>query len=386
MLFSSAGATDAVEPKAPRQRLRIVTLEGSPYDRGRTHGQTLADSIQELLKLWKADLAARYKMDAAAFIKKFVQQTDYLPAMRKWTPDLLDEVRGIAQGAGVDFDTMLVFQLVDEYWVNGPGIAGEHCSALGFSSGKGRPSYIAQTMDLEGFRNGFQTVLHIKQPDSKREAFVLTCAGLIGLNGVNNRSVGICCNTLSQLAHCRDGLPVACIVRGLLQSDTEAAAVAFLRRVKHASGQNYLIGGPSKVSAYECSAGKVAQFEPAAANGVVWHTNHPLVNDDYNPAYRRFLEKTKDTKKEPDSSTTRLDSLQRRLGKEGTPPSLELIQQTLAARDSAQFPVCRPYHNARDNFTFAATIMVLSEKPELHVTAGPPDAHPYQSLRFTSRP
>src|SRR5262249_24222792 len=156
----------------------------------------------------------------------------------------------------------------------------------------------------------FQTVLHIKYPDAKREALVLSHAGLIGLNGVNNRSIGVCCNTLTQLANGRDGLPVACVVRGLLQQDTEEAAVNFLRQVKHASGQNYIVGGPSKVYAYECSAGKATRFTPATGPDVLWHTNHPLANDDYTPAYRAIREKKKDADKAEANSAARLQSLQ----------------------------------------------------------------------------
>src|SRR3989449_5836344 len=38
----------------------------------------------------------------------------------------------------------------------------------------------------------------------------------------NIRSIGICANTLSQLRHCRDGLPVACIIRGTLERTTRS--------------------------------------------------------------------------------------------------------------------------------------------------------------------
>lgn len=362
--------------------LRIVKLDGPPHERGLVHGKTLKDPIHELLKLWKADLADRYKMDADAFIKKMVEGTQFPAAIKKWTPDLLEEVAGIAKGAGVDFDTMLVFQLIDEYWVHGPGVAGEHCSAVGFARRGDRPCYVAQNMDLEGFRNGFQVILHIKQPDAKLEALVLSNPGLIGLNGLNNRSVGLCCNTLGQLAYCSDGLPVACVVRGLLQRDTEAAAVEFLKQVKHASGQNYIVGGPDKVYDFECSAAKVVAFSPKGGPDVVWHTNHPLVNDDYNGGYRKALQK-KENENKADNSTVRLESLERRLSKDAAAPGLELIKTTLSAKDSAEFPVCRPHKNKKDNFTFAATIMVLSAKPEFHVAPGPPDKHAYRTMTFS---
>src|SRR5436309_11919111 len=82
------------------------------------------------------------------------------------------------------------------------------------------PAYIAQNMDLESFRDGFQTVLHIKAEGRRPEQFVFTFAGFIAANGMNSRSIGICANTLSQLRHCRDGLPVACIIRGTLERTT----------------------------------------------------------------------------------------------------------------------------------------------------------------------
>jgi hypothetical protein len=235
-------------------------------------------------------------------------------------------------------------------------------------------------MDLEGFRNGFQVILHIKDAAVKTEAFILSHAGLIGLNGMNRHSVGVCCNTLSQLANCRDGLPVACVVRGMPQQASADAAGDFLRRVKHASGQNYVIGDAGKVAAYECSAGKVSPLPPARGD-VLLHTNHPLVNDDYNLPYRDLLAKPGEVAKRNENSVARLESFQKRLGSEPA-RSIAQIKAALAARDSTEHPVCRPYRDRKNNFTFASTIMVLAEKPELHIAAGPPDAHAYQVLRF----
>jgi hypothetical protein len=380
--FCAAGSHLPAADQLAARNLRVVTLEGSPQDRGVTHGKTLKEPIHALLKLWKADLAERYKMDADAFVKQFLKQTDFPAAIKQWTPDLLDETKGIAQGAGVDFDTMLVFQLIDEYWVNGPGVAGEHCSALGVGRRGDRPGYIAQTMDLEGFRDGFQAVLRIKSPDGKSEALVLTCAGLIGLNGLNNRSVAICCNTLSQLAFARTGLPVACVVRGVLDRASDEAALEFLKRIKHASGQNYIIGGPDKVYDYECSAGKVSQFKPTPAGEIVWHTNHPLVNDDYNAAYHDALAK-KETAKKTENSATRLQSLDKRIAKNSATLDLDAIKTTLSSKDSPEHPICRAHKDKKANFTFAATIMTLGPKPELIIAPGPPDTQNYQRLTFS---
>src|SRR5437899_1901651 len=137
-------------------------------------------------------------------------------------------------------------------------------------------------MDLESFRDGFQTMLHIKAEGRRPEQFVFTFAGFIAANGMNSRS---------QLRHCRDGLPVACVIRGTLERTTLNDAIKFLKQVKHASGQNYILGGGDRVGDFECSAGKVVRFTPTSDGSVVYHTNHPLANDDYDAEYADYLRK-----------------------------------------------------------------------------------------------
>jgi hypothetical protein len=171
------------------------------------------------------------------------------------------------------------------------------------------------------------------------------------------------------------------VVRGVLERGTDDAAVEFLRSVKHASGQNYLIGGPEKVHDFECSAGKVSRLSPATESAALLHTNHPLVNDDYNAEYRAALAK-KEAGKRIENSATRLLALEKRLGKNGPTLDLDAIKTTLAAKDSPEHPVCRAFKDKKVNFTFAATIMTLGAKPELNLTAGPPDMQPYQRFTF----
>jgi isopenicillin-N N-acyltransferase-like protein len=193
-------------------RAQPLLLEGSPYQRGLAHGEALRDPIQTLVRLWQEGLERDFEQGAREVIQRFLAGTDFVSAMRTWTPGLLDEIRGIAQGAGLGFDTMLAYQLLDEMWNNAAVVVGEHCSSLGLPAGGGEPACLAQTVDVERFRDGFQVLLHIRHPDSDLESLVLTCAGLVGFNGVNNKNIGLCVNTLLQLNPSRDGLPVAAVV------------------------------------------------------------------------------------------------------------------------------------------------------------------------------
>jgi isopenicillin-N N-acyltransferase-like protein len=367
----------ALDGRAPAARtFRVVKLTGTPRQRGLQHGTTLREEIRAGVAGWKKNLEATFRMDPDAFIKAFVANTNYLPAIERWTPGLLDEVRGIAAGSGIDFPTMLTFQLVDEYWVNGDAAGKEHCSGLGIGATTAHGAVIAQNMDLEGFRDGFQTLLHVEDP-SGLQAYVLTMPGLIAMNGMNNRGVGVTANTLAQLAHNRDGLPVAFVVRGVLERRTFAEAAAFLRSVRHASGQNYIVGGSGRVAFFEASSAKVV--EVSSNRGFIYHTNHPLANDDYSEG--GAIEMRQPNMR--DNTRTRYAALQKRLAADPGGDVVGLAKDTLRSRDSDADPVCRHLRNEQATFTYASTIMVLSA-PDPHLVAapGPPDQQEYAVFRF----
>jgi predicted choloylglycine hydrolase len=350
--------------------LAVVSVQGTPFERGLAHGRALRAEIQRAVPIWKADLARTYKMDADMFIHRFLARTDYLTAIRKWTPGLLEEVRGIAEGSGFSFETMLVYQLIDEYWVNGAVAASaEHCSAVGVRASGKHPGIIAQNMDLEGFRDGFETVLDVRNL-SGVEAFVLTEPGLIGLDGINNRTVAVVVNTLAQLAHRTDGLPVAFVIRGILEQGSYREAARFVQAVKHASGQNYLIGDQAGMGDFEASSGKVAAIP--IQDAFVYHTNHPLVNDDLAARYQAD---------EKDDSHVRYAALRNRLQTDSE-DMMGRIEAALRSHDSESHPVCVRFQGKDHGCTFASVVMVLSKQPYLLVAPGSPDLYEYRKFDF----
>lgn len=357
--------------------LRVITLEGSPYNRGLGHGQTLKKEINELVRLWKGDLEKEYKMKAETFVAKFLKKTDFTRAIKKWTPELLEEVRGISDGSGIDFDTIYAFQLIDEIWANGADVAAEHCTSIGVNKRGGNPAFVAQNMDIPLFYHGYQTLLHIKH-NSGLESFVLTAPGVIALTGLNNSAVAITCNTLLQLRPAQEGLPVLFIVRGVLERRSLAEAEQFIRSINHASGQNYIIGGLDKALSLECSAGKVTEYRPYPGADRTYHTNHPLANDDFNPRYVERLNKNNKTLLEGESYCYRFESLEKRLRDRAQAVDFETIKATLSSRDWATSPISNPS-------TYGCVIMVLSETPALHIAPGNPHVTAFQTFTFSDR-
>jgi len=368
------------------RELKVVNLSGSPYARGLQHGRRLRTEIGKVVSFWKEDLGRQAKTDPDILIKKFLAETNFVPAIQKWTPDLLEEVKGIADGAGLPFETMFAFQLVDEMWVYLDQPAAGHCSSMGVVKTGAHPAYVAQNMDLEAFRDGFQVVLHIAASQSLPEQFVFTCAGLIAANGVNNRSIAIACNTLLQLSASLDGLPVAFVVRGVLAQTSPEDAVKFMKGIKHASGQNYILGAGDHVFDFEASARQVVEFRPAVDGSVVYHTNHPLANDDLKPWHLIQIALLSPEERSKGDSETRLASVQERFRQPPSAIDEGVIKETLRSRDSDRHPVCRSRKEGDPIFTFGATIMTLSDTPSLEVSMGPPDANEFVPLKFHQVP
>ena len=367
------------------QEIQPLTLEGTAYQRGLIHGEVLRSQIQELIGIWKADLSGVFGTNADQHIRTFLQRTGFVPAIQQWTPDLLEEIRGMADGSGLAFESLLGFQLLDELWAYNETVASGQCTSIGLRAGGGEPACVAQTIDVETFRHGFQTVLHVKYPDSDLEAFFVTSAGLVAFNGMNNRGVGLCCNFLP-LNSRQEGLPVACMVRGALARPSAQEARDFLGRVPHASGQNYLVGGPDALFDLECSANQVVAYQPQGGEDALWHANMPLVNDDLTAWFREAVEGQVENAFIR-NNRARFRSVERRLGQASGRPQLELLKETLASRDSEQDPICsvgdeREFFAGIGTYSFASTVMKLSGEPELHVSFSPSDASSYTRLGF----
>ena len=372
-----AGPADST----PGKEVRVLVLEGTPYERGLTHGKVLKKEIHEVVALWKAQLGSPPGTDADAFIEKFLEETDFAPAIKKWTPGLLEEVRGISDGAEIGFDTIYAFQLMNEVWLYQSGLEGEACSAIAFERQGERPALVAQNMDLEPFREGYQVLMHVKHPDSDLESLFLTCAGLIVTTGMNNAPLGVAVNAMGQMDFGPEGLPVAFVVRGLLEQKSLQDAVDFLKTVKHASGQNYILGDSEDVVDLEVSTNQLARFTPESP-GVILHTNHPRVLTDYHAEYEDSLAGGATPMGLGENSHARLSALEARLGSRQNSLDINDIKSTLSSQDDSANPVCRPHDTGKSSFTFGTVIQVLSDSPELHLAPGPPNVTPFQVFPF----
>ncbi len=270
--------------------MTVIDCSGDGRARGRAHGEGARHLVRDALLRWEeATLSGQpHGTNILDYSRGFMASTGLINAMEAITPDLLEEIQGIAEASNLPPDVITAYNLMDEQWWYdlGPPRAEPGCSAVGLSDGGA--TVLAQNMDLPSFMDGSQVVLRLTLPDGPR-ALVLSSAGLIGLIGVNSAGLAVCVNTLLMLRSNPDGLPVAAVVRHVLAQGSMAAARSALDTIPHASGQHYAIADRSGVFGFECSAGGCVPSS-AAGGARLSHTNHPLASTDLDPRSLALLE------------------------------------------------------------------------------------------------
>lgn len=375
--------------------LSVIDLKGSPRDRGRIHGEELRHDIHRILQKKSAARVATRGDDAERHWHAFKQYQNFQGAVERWTPDLMQEVRGIAEGAGISFETAFLLQLMDEEWVfdtyhGRKPQAPDKCTSFAAIGENCKPTYSGQNMDITGYAEGHQVLFRISYADSDMQSYVYTHAGLIALNGMNSSPLGLCCNTLIRLAPCNDGLPIAFIARSILEKTSFADAVAFIKKIKRASGQNFIISTIDRIGCFECSANEVVEFKGREDGHRVCHTNHTLANKDTGPFEDLIKTHNKSSwARNLANSHSRYSSIAGRLVHNSDTVSLEKIKAALCAKDDPFYPVSLEFKPLTEynviGFTAGSMIYELNGSPKLHLASGPPSITAFRTfvLPFT---
>jgi len=369
-----------------------LETEGSAYERGKIHGEALKKYIPRM-NLYEGIIRYFGYATFDLFAKDVLDNTSFLSTAKKWAPDLIDEIQGIADGAKIEFNSMFVRQLIEEMgWYSKLRASTENldklkaefkkttsqqCSALGVFDQTQVYPIIAQNADNSPAWVGLETLIHAKDPGSSMEWYHITYPGLIGIYGMNNYSVRLCGNTLSTiLKKNTDGLGAIFVFRIILNQKSLEDAIDIIQKLPHGSGVNYLIGDGTGVVDYECSPNQVKQFLPDQGSNRVYHTNHPIENIDVDDEYVELLNDINfygdygfenwrlDTR-------TRLDCLKRNLHDNSRLISVEMIKKILSSHEVMDHPICR--HDLPSGaYTNMGLIMELSKSPKLHISFGPP--------------
>jgi hypothetical protein len=352
----------------------VIEASGTPREIGRAHGEQARHLVRDGLERWREALAADGR-DAERLWHDLARTAGFREAALRWTPDLVEEVEGIAEGAAVAPDRVFATNCLDEAWwwhEKGPG-----CSVVAVGD-RGPVPVIGQTMDLDTWMDSTQVVLRVRQQDGL-EQVVLSRAGVVGLCGANSAGLGVVVNALDQLAVDPRGVPVAFVLRSLLAARRLEDVRGVLHRMPHASGQAYTAASPDGVVGFECGADVVTEYvNDPARPGARWHTNHPLAaTADDAARLRGPTGPAGSWDWAAGSSVPRMGHLEAAMG------GVETAADVAALLSDSDAGICMyPGRWRPDGFTFGSVVIETSVPPRIQVAVGPPDRVPYVDVPF----
>jgi isopenicillin-N N-acyltransferase-like protein len=353
----------------------VLKLTGRSREIGRQHGEQVPELIKDNLRfymnLWQ-------HMGGVSREKILSDVEAFVPHMERFDPELVEEMKGVAEGAGVEFReiaalnarTELTFSCLPNALKD--SMAGG-CTSFGLMPEvtESKHVIIGQNWDWRAEACHTSVILQIEQRD--RPGIVMHAeAGTIGHRGINSAGLGVCINYIRSEADVfRPGVPFLLKLRGILNSDRMSTALKLVMSFVGPNSMNMVIahqGG--EIIDVENLPNDLLFVYPQ--EGILTHANH----------FESPMLPVRDTGKSTLPDTIfRSRRLRRLLEARRGRLNVESIREALCDHFSYPDSICRhpdeKYEKVDQWMTLTSIILDLNEQT-LRYTDGPPCTGPYR--------
>ncbi|HVF07976.1 MAG TPA: C45 family peptidase [Actinomycetota bacterium] len=369
-----------------------IRVSGAPRERGRSYGDQARDRISTSIHAyeqvfrayagWSWDEvrreAAGYEAPIAAFDERYVE-----------------EMRGIAEGAGVELEDILGINVRTEVMFAAKARAAEAAGAPG-ASGPRQGECTAFAVVPEASASGhtligqnwdwllhcFDTVVVLEAEQDEGPNFVSVVeAGLLAKTGMNSSGLGVTTNALvTDDDRGEPAVPYHVLLRAFMDCETISDALSVAQRAPRSSSANYLLAHRDGMAVdIEGTPGDFSRmFLSFPDDGVLTHTNH----------FRSPLFDRKDVSiwVMPDSPF-RLERLRGAIERAMPDLTLDTFRDVLA--DHANYPsgvCCHPDErmDPYDQGSTVASVLMDLDDARIWVADGRPCSAPFRELDVSS--
>ena len=256
----------------------LIEVNGSPYERGRQHGEKAAARVKRSAAIYARALdgfgfpAARL----AALIEDFRYQVE------AFEPDYLQEMQGIADGAGIPFADVLMINARSEIVTQArlqhqaalqPPPA-DACTSAAILPARSANGHLLQGQNWDNRLDCAETaiVLRILREDGP-DVMTFVEAGGLARYGMNSAGLvlngnGLSCGRDFQ----QTGVPLPLIRRKALEQAHFAMALQIVAATPKACSSNMIVSQNGWLIDFECVPDE--SFALAPHNGLLTHSNH----------------------------------------------------------------------------------------------------------------
>ena len=345
-------------------------LQGTPREVGRQHGEALRSMIRAHLELIYTQGAQRSNL-APETGRRWALA--FGPMIGEAAPHFLEEIEGVAEGAGIERAEALLLQVRQEVaHVARFGAVDLECTSFAVSGPYTRTgtTFAGQNADLAGGIEAFSAVVTFAVT-GKPAVMMLVPAGQISYLGISSEGLSADANFLRS-AGWRTGFPRYLLTRLAIEQPTLKAAVDAALTPRRASSRNLLLADRT---------GAMVDIETTAQeHGLAWgdgclvHANHHVL-----PGMAGHETATAE---ERHNSGCRQDRIAALMEEHRGRIDATVLKTVL--RDHANRPhsICA-HPGERVSYSFASIVSDL-EAGAMEVAVGPPCEHDY--VRYEVRP
>jgi len=350
----------------------IISVEGDAYKRGYQYGSKARAFIEASVDFYHRGFKDRGTTlewdEITALAKKFE------PYVEEYDPEVIEEMRGMAEGSGVSFSDIMVINARTEFLYLGKGKIGEPagCTVIVATPEVTLNHHMLMAQNCDG-GPGYQksVIIMKKKKKGKPNTVGFHEAGIVIKTGFN--SAGIVClgNGITADGRVSLGVPVTVLVHGILSAENLVGAVRKCLPAKKAKACNKVIGS-SEGLCVSVESGQDFENFLMPEDGILVHTNHLLVP---NPKIRDLS-----ARKNPNTVTRRYRALQLLAAERGR-ITVDTFKRIL--RDHLDKPdsICRHVHPENPMQTNVSVIVDINAKTA-DVAKGPPCQNEYVHLDF----
>ncbi|MDP6606896.1 MAG: C45 family autoproteolytic acyltransferase/hydrolase [Dehalococcoidia bacterium] len=356
----------------------VIEVGGSPYERGRQHGEQARDRVAQSIEIYRD----RFARTAGLQWDEAVEHgRGFGASIEALDPDIHTELRGIADGAGFTLDEIVAVNCRTEILFGARnrerGQAHEdahECTTVGVppNGSAGGKTLLGKNWDWTAACQDSVIVVRAEVDEGPNFVMVVE-AGMVGRDGLNEDGIAVTGNLLNSTKDGQTaGIPVPIVRRRVFNSRSLDAALRAVLDADRAASTNYVIAHESGVIInFEASPEQVYPVYPE--NGLLTHSNHFLAV----AAQVQGID-----------CATGGDTLYRHrrardlLESKAGALTVEDIQEAL--RDHAGYPlsICRHVDAERGNAgtaSIASIVMDVAERT-VYVASGPPCSNEYRAV------
>lgn len=255
------------------KRLPLIQVYGSHHQMGCQIGEACREQVIHSIENAHTLIDDAYDHLQLTWEGAQIQARKYVPFAEERYPQYVEELRGIAFGAGVSFDDVAVVNAMEAVTMDALHLT--KCTSMGVSQEHTANGNVLVAHNEDWLPEDESDVYMVHaRPDDEPPFLAMTYGALLPNIGINAHGIAQCCDSVSP-SDSRVGIPRVLVSRAVLAARTPSEAIHHALVRQRAAGYNHLIVHESgEMYNVEVSARRFALLP--SDDGLIVHTNHYL--------------------------------------------------------------------------------------------------------------